>query len=225
VHEHRMWQINGCPKFGPVYDVMQRAKAAYKHALRNSAKDELVSVSNDLHDCLMAKDTCRFWQTRCVKFGNKRSVPSVVDGEHDSGQIAEKFASAFERECTVNNATLSNKLMDKFLTLCNVYNIHENVCIDVETVDRCIRKMKLGRAAGWDEIDVEHLLYAHPILVTLLSVMLNRPTIVTSGYVPQIFCRGIIIPLIKDKNGHTADINNYSGITLSSAIAKNLKCV
>jgi hypothetical protein len=98
------------------------------------------------------------------------------------------------------------------------YNVHENVCIDVEIVDRCIRKMKLGRAAGWDEIDVEHLLYAHPILVTLLSTMFNA--IVSSGYVPQLLCRGIIIPLIKDKYGHSSDINNYRGITLSSAIAK-----
>jgi len=43
------------------------------------------------------------------------------------------------------------------------------------------------------------------------------------GYVPNCFCKGIIVPRVKDKSADITDINNYRGITLSSVIAKVLE--
>ena len=77
--------------------------------------------------------------------------------------------------------------------------------------------MKTGKAAGSDCIETEHLLNAHPLLVSLLNVLFNA--ILKYGYVPRVFCWGIVISLIKDKQGNAADINNYRGITLSSTIS------
>ena len=34
--------------------------------------------------------------------------------------------------------------------------------VSVELVDKCLRAMKLGKAAGVDNIETEHLRYAHP---------------------------------------------------------------
>jgi len=40
----------------------------------------------------------------------------------------------------------------------------------VELVDRCINKLKLGKAAGLDGLTSEHLLYAHhPVVVILIT--------------------------------------------------------
>ena len=40
--------------------------------------------------------------------------------------------------------------------------------ISVELVDGCIRKLKLGKACGPDELFTEHLLNAHPSLRPLM---------------------------------------------------------
>jgi len=44
--------------------------------------------------------------------------------------------------------------------------------------------------------------------------------ILSCGYVPNCFGKGIIIPLVKDKSADITDINNYRDITLSSVISK-----
>ena len=36
---------------------------------------------------------------------------------------------------------------------------------NVESVDRCIRKLKLGKACGPDGLSSEHLVNVHPLLV------------------------------------------------------------
>ena len=50
--------------------------------------------------------------------------------------------------------------------------------------------LKWGKAAGPDGIEPEHLLYAHPIVQSLLTLLFN--SIVHYGYVPQKFGGGII---------------------------------
>jgi len=37
--------------------------------------------------------------------------------------------------------------------------------LDAKLVDKCIKSMKFGKARGPDYVMVEHILYAHPILV------------------------------------------------------------
>ena len=41
--------------------------------------------------------------------------------------------------------------------------------ISVELVDNTIRAMQLGKAAGVDGIETEHLRYAHPRICVMLS--------------------------------------------------------
>jgi len=68
----------------------------------------------------------------------------------------------------------------------------------VELVDKCLRAMKLGKAAGVDNIETEHLHYAHPRLSVLLSILFN--CMVVHGRVPAMFGNGVVVPLIKDKH-------------------------
>ena len=78
--------------------------------------------------------------------------------------------------------------------------------------------MKKGKAPGADGIEAEHLVYAHPLLTVQLCVLFN--VMLQYGIVPDIFCEGVIIPILKDNNGDHSDINNYRKITLSSSISK-----
>lgn len=78
-----------------------------------------------------------------------------------------------------------------------------------------------GTAPGVDGIQIEHLLYAHPIVVVLLYVLFN--IMLKHGIVPSLFSSGIIVPVIKDKHGDTSDINNYR-VQVSQSCLKNVFC-
>ena len=64
----------------------------------------------------------------------------------------------------------------EFDDICREFSSHELRCDDifrivsVELIDKCIRKLKLGKASGPDELSAEHLVHAHPSLVIHLCL-------------------------------------------------------
>jgi hypothetical protein len=64
--------------------------------------------------------------------------------------------------------------------------------INVEVVDNCVRRLKLGRAKGPDHLFAEHLVNARPVLVmhfcNLFRIML------LADLVPDSFGCGIVNP-------------------------------
>jgi len=90
--------------------------------------------------------------------------------------------------------------------------------LDVETVSRRVARMKKCKAPGVDNIETEHLMFAHPLLVVQLCVLFN--TMMQCSVVPETFHAGIVVPVLKDKRGDVTDINNYRAVTLSSCISK-----
>ena len=90
--------------------------------------------------------------------------------------------------------------------------------LTVEDVDKCVRQLKLGKAAGADGLMSEHFLNAHPIVVIELTHFFNA--LIKHCYVPNSFGLGIVIPLVKDISGDLSNMNNYRGITLSSTMSK-----
>ena len=71
VQAHKLWEEHGRPKHGPIYDAKRCAKAKYKQALRKADREEIVTVSNELHEELNKKDQNAFWRTWNAKFGKK----------------------------------------------------------------------------------------------------------------------------------------------------------
>ena len=93
----------------------------------------------------------------------------------------------------------------------------------VEMIDRCINKLKRGKAAGMDGLKVEHLIFAHPIIVQQLAQLFQ--IIIHVAVVPTNFGCGMIIPLIKNRDGDASSSDNYRGITLSPVISKLFELV
>ena len=79
-------------------------------------------------------------------------------------------------------------------------------------------KLKRGKAAGFDNVSVEHLIFAHPCLVVSLKFLFNL--MIVNGFVPDDFGKGILILLLKDSNSDASLCENYRGITLSCVISK-----
>jgi len=57
--------------------------------------------------------------------------------------------------------------------------------VDVEMVSKCLAKMKKCKAPGWDGIETEHLMHAHPILIIQLRILFN--VMIHHSVVPQAF--------------------------------------
>lgn len=91
--------------------------------------------------------------------------------------------------------------------------------LSVEEVDGIIcKKMKHGKAAVVDNLTLERVVYSHPCLVWHLFKLFHL--MLKHSYVPNRFGYGIVIPLVKDKNGDTCSSEKYQGITISPAIWK-----
>ena len=109
-----------------------------------------------------------------------------------------------------------------------MYKRSSHECINkitVELIDKCLRKLKTGKACGPDDLGTEHLLYAQPVIIKHLQVLFRLRPILTHGFVPNSFGIGVTVPLIKDKTGNVNDVDNYRGITLSPVISKLFEVV
>jgi len=78
--------------------------------------------------------------------------------------------------------------------------------------------MQLGKAAGVDGIETEHLRYAHPRICVMLSLLFSA--MIIHGIVPSMFGLGITVPLLKGHNLDSCVSDNYMGITLNVHISK-----
>ena len=196
---------------------MKRAKVVYKNAIKaHRIKDETY-FSDDLHELLLEKDMIGFWKTWNAKLV-KPKYSSVIDGESDVHRIAYKFADRFRDNCTVNVNNSHESVTDIHEYIATA-NSTDFTLLDVETVNKCLSQMKRGKAPGADAIEAEHLLNAHPLVVILLCSLFN--ILLAHGAVSYLFSCGVIIPVLKDRNGDsTTDIKNYRGITISPCISK-----
>ena len=215
IDAHNLWVACGRPRQGEIFLQMKSAKMAYKKAIKTNKCEGDSYFSNDLHDLLLSKDTTGFWRTWNAKMcGSKLS--SVVDGTTDGSSIAQKFADMFQNNCSAQSSDSHSS--DLLMQSLNVSAETVVKLLDIETVSKCLSRMKKFKAPGIDGIETEHLIYAHPLLVVQLCVMFN--VMLQHSVVPKAFHAGIIIPVVKDKRGDLTDITNYRAITLSPCISK-----
>ena len=194
IDAHALWKASGCPRRGPVFTNRCHARAQYRRAIkeRKTAADN--HISNDLHEYLINKDCAGFWQCWKGKLSSKQGCSDVVEGQSDHAGIANVFASSFNVACTPNSPVRSAELKSEFVARYADYFPRDDElmkCVNVEIVDRCTRALKLRKASGVESIDTEHVVYAHPRLCVILSMLFNSMLI--HGTVPLSFCVGIVV--------------------------------
>ena len=178
-----------------------------------------------MNDALAKKDSSSFfWKTWQSKFYRKRVSP-VIDGICDPAAITEKLANLCETACAPNSTERHESLRAEFNHRFPRYDcdVTDGFQISIELVEQCICKLKRGKAVSMDGLTAEHLFYAHPVFIPLLSCLFQL--IVHFGLVPTDFGCVLIIPLVKNSDGDITSSNNYHGITLSPVISKLFKLV
>ena len=117
-----------------------------------------------------------------------------IDDNNDELYVANAFGNYFNGVYS-NSSSVHEAVNDYNAAL--QFTQHDSLDmnnINVEHTDAAIHKLKLGKAAGTDGLSSEHLLYAHPIHLSLLFYkMLNH------CFVPHDFGVGSIVPIIRDK--------------------------
>ena len=171
IEAHNIWKEAGRPSQGDIHRVMRQAKLAYQNAIRAADVDADLAISNDLHEYLMQKDMISFWTCWQNKFCKHKHSP-VIDGSCDGRVIWEKFADNFKSICSTNPSVSASRETTK--QFCWYTSQHGQCTLfTIETVDKCLRSMKLGKAASLYGIEIKHLLYAHPLLIGMLCVLFN----------------------------------------------------
>ena len=131
----------------------------------------MFSYTNDLHDALLSKSGTEFWKSWRAKFCVSRTAHRV-DGLTNECDIAVKFADYFEDLCSNLNSDRKSRLDDEYLGERATYTgsplTHDLLC-DVKLIDSIISDLKLGKAAGLEELTSKHLKFCHPALALILN--------------------------------------------------------
>ena len=92
-----------------------------------------------------------------------------------------------------------------------------NKNFSINEIQSNIKNLKNNKACGIDNIRNEFLKYAPAPLIKFICDLFN--IILNTGFIPDVWCKGLIMPLYKMK-GDSKDPNNYRGITLLSCLGK-----
>ena len=121
----------------------------------------------------------------------------------------------FKKISTLNNNDILNQNVD--IENCNSINEDINIEFSLEEIKCIIKKLKNGKACGVDHVRNEFLKYCSDQVLSIIVKLFN--IVLRTGFVPEVWCIGLILPLYKNK-GDINNPDNYRGITLLSCIGK-----
>jgi hypothetical protein len=221
IESSKAWKEAGNPKFGIIFEEYRKDKGSYKNCLRKHQKDNKIVYSNELHDALMKKDGPQFWKCWRSKLETPKQRINQINGISDPSTIANQFANHFSKISGVKSDSHLRSIYEAMRLNYSGFPITAENTIDAELVERVINRMPCGKAAGLDNITIEHLRYCHPILPAILARLFNM--FIHAGFVPDNFCVSFTVPLLKgnvNANSKSLNLNDFRGITISPTISK-----
>ncbi len=182
----------------------KRCNKAYKKAMNSAIR----SYYKDLHAKL-----------RVLKSTNPKEYWAIINkGENCQNAInqisCESFAKHFKKLFTVQNGGGDGFSTDE-LNYSDTSPL--NNLISEEEVKECIKRLKNGKACGYDHIINEFLKHSAQYMLKLYTKFFNL--VLRNGIIPDDWVIGIIKPQYKNR-GSKNDADNYRGITLLSCMGK-----
>ena len=139
-----------------------------------------------------------------------------------SGLITDNFAAYFESICVPWSSKRNEEFKLQYNELRSQYQgsaITESNLFDVELISILVETMANGKAAGLDELSVEHLKFCHPIIMCILYKLFNL--FITTGHIPGDFGASYTVPIPKcDGRSRALSVDDFRGISISSVISK-----
>ena len=225
VDKFKLWCSAGRPRAEDNLLFIEH-KSAKKRFAKELRKVSRAYENNKVVEAVTAAQVDRnaFW--RIVKRSRNSSggcINAIRNYEknvvHDLDSVLDSFKDHFVRVSTpVDDPSFDKEHFEFVNSKVLEYNATTD-CNDFlgtpfseNEVYKAIRRLHLKKACGFDNISTEHIKYAGPCLVYILTLIFNYVS--HSEYIPVNFRRGLQVPLYKGKNTCTLDMNNYRGITL-----------
>ena len=168
------WQSHNKPRHGPVYELMRKSRANFKYCLRSCKNKEEEIKYDQLASYMSELNQKDFWkQVKQMNCSNS-TVPSTIDGVTGDKNIAERWKCHYE---SIFNSVKSNNLeasvrsvIDDHKCKSNTNDVNKVTPTEVEKIIKCLKK---GKAAGPDGLTSECLIFANFNLSILLSLCFN----------------------------------------------------
>ena len=170
--------------------------------------------ANALAESMMNNDMNGFWNDVHKITNYKVPLATKVDGCVGDAKIAEMWKCHYKSLLnSVQSGNSKNSVMlDVNKQIKNLITITPFDILDA------LKNIKCGKSCGIDGISAEHFVFAHSRIHVLLSLLFSA--FITHGYLPGMFMKTAIVPIIKNKTGDTSDKNNYRPIALVTAASK-----
>ena len=81
-----------------------------------------------------------------------------------------------------------------------------------------LKEVKMGKSAGFDSLAAEHFDYSHSSVTVHLSSLFT--CMLSHGYIPSSFMKTSSIPILKNRNGDTRDMNKYRPFAIVTVMSK-----
>lgn len=198
----------------------QKLRSAQRQESARRRKDLLKEIM-----CASEKDSKLFH--KLVKANRSRSTASpalkdgnklVFDEENQRLLWADYFQNLSSQQGYKEEATDSNTI--KLLRLATENNNNGNNSYDDYDVTMAIRRLNKNRAPDLEGITAEHLQYAPPECISVITNIINSA--LDEGKCPASFKSGFKIPIAK-KGKDSTILSNYRGITITALIGKILE--
>jgi len=230
ISSHNLWKAAGKPRSGSLFTNARQCKLLYKKRIRECQRQETSSYTNDLHAALVHKEGNAFWKCWRSKFDSSNKQAGQVNGLTDEQEITDKFAEHFSKTCDNLTVEGSKRLTEIYNNRRPSYSgipFDDYLLFDVELVDKSVRSLGRGKAAGLDNLTAEHLQHSHPALFSLLHRLFNL--MVKYAYVPCGFGLSYTVPLPKNSYAGVSKsvaVDDFRGICISPVLSKVFeKCV
>ena len=184
-------------------ELKKQYKLLIKRKKRIYNRNKYKSIENLRH-----KKPRDFWKLFCSKKSTQSDNISLNDFYTYFSQLANENTNCYE----TNAENFCKEKIDP-----DQNNFEElDRPITVREVEYAIKNLNRNKAAGIDCLMNEFFIESRDSICSHLADLFN--VIFDTGYYPEDWAKGIIIPLYKKNNPD--DVNNYRGITLISCLAK-----
>ena len=199
-------------------DAINKLKKAYRDACRTAVNQNIRTIYNTIDSLYQTHNIKGFWnKIRSAKKTDRNicdniKIDKLLDHFHnkfsESGSVTSELISASMNMVNDKYRSVEGTKMDSFLSQTRLI--------------KAINKLRLGCAPGIDGITAEHIKYDKgsnlmPHICNMLSLCIHF------GTVPDIYKKGLLIPIPKKSNIDMSLPKSYRPVTISVTFSKLLE--
>ena len=192
---HKIWSNNGRIKYGMLHKSMVECRKRYKLEIKWS-KEEQRQRRSDYVESLLNNNDVNFWK-QWKKVKKKSQNVKTVNANI---QLADGLLNNFSKKYvdSKENTDLFKEFIYNYDLLGIEYANDSNKVLmhfSIEEIEKGVNDLNLRRAGDRNDLSIEHVIYAHPIIYHHLYALFA--IIIKYGHAPDNFKHGVIISVIK----------------------------